>query len=121
MTVIRREFRKMAGCTFAECIQSLRDGRAYRFYTAGMAGYFYKAPHPEDPVQTTLDGAVSAITHWHKSLSVPIPPVLMLHVVSKLLISVDKVACAARGEASVPSNVGAITEAAPVMKLCEMN
>jgi hypothetical protein len=79
MTVIRREFRKMAGCTFAECIQSLRDGRAYRFYTAGMAGYFYKAPHPEDPVQTTLDGAVSAITHWHKSLSVPIPPVLMLH------------------------------------------
>lgn len=50
--------------TFAEVIEQLRDGKAYRFGHANLQGFFYKAPYPEQPSQTDFDGACSAITYW---------------------------------------------------------
>jgi hypothetical protein len=65
--------------TFQEVLNKLRDGKAYKFTLPVLTGYFYKAPFPEDPKQTKLDGAVSAITYYSKSSHRPITPVLMLY------------------------------------------
>ena len=63
--------------TFSEVIETLRDGKAYRFTCPGLAGYFYKAPYPSDPDQTALDGAYSAITFWNGDYRAS--PTLMLY------------------------------------------
>jgi hypothetical protein len=67
------------GLTFAQCIEHLRDGRAYTFSNPNLTGYFYKAPFPEDPAQTRLDGACSAITYHDKATHEPATPTLMLY------------------------------------------
>lgn len=65
--------------TFQEVIEKLRDGKAYIFTNANLAGYFYKAPHPEDHKQTNIDGAVSAITYYDKITNAKASPTLMLY------------------------------------------
>jgi hypothetical protein len=64
--------------TFNDIIETLRSGKAYRFTRPGLAGYFYKAPFPEDRRQTKLDDAVSAITYWDKRHQ-KASPTLMLY------------------------------------------
>lgn len=80
MAVIARNF-PLSGrrLTFKQCVERLRDGRAYVFATDGMRGYFYKAPFPEDVAQTCIDGACSAITHYDKQTHRPSMPTLMLY------------------------------------------
>ena len=63
---------------FDEVLEKLRDGKAYKFTKPELAGFFYKAPFPEDPKQTKLDGACSAITYWGKN-NQRITPTLMLY------------------------------------------
>ncbi len=63
--------------TFAEVIETLRDGKGYRFNTSGMSGYFYKAPFPEEDTHTKRDGALSAITYWENGRKAT--PTLMLY------------------------------------------
>lgn len=67
------------GLTFAQCIEQLRDGRAYIFTNPNLKGYFYKAPHPAVAEQTQLDGALSAITYYDKQTHEPAMPTLMLY------------------------------------------
>lgn len=64
--------------TFSEVIDMLSDGLARVFTTEHMSGYFYKAPFPDDPDQTLLDGACSAITYWRKSDHTPMSPTMLL-------------------------------------------
>lgn len=65
--------------TFRQVLEILRDGRARRFTTENLTGYFYKAPFPSDEKQTELDGAHSAITYWDKQTHERASPTLMLY------------------------------------------
>ena len=65
--------------TFAEIIERLKDGKAYTFTTPHLAGYFYKAPFPEDTKQSDIDKACSAITYYNKLTNKPDTPTLMLY------------------------------------------
>lgn len=63
--------------TFAQVIETLRDGKGYRFHTSGMLGYFFKAPFPAEDAHTKRDGALSAITYWEGGRKAT--PTLMLY------------------------------------------
>lgn len=65
--------------TFTEVIEKLRDGNAYIFTHPHLTGYFYKAPFPEQPEQTAIDSACSAISYYDKSTNTPAMPMLMLY------------------------------------------
>jgi hypothetical protein len=66
--------------TFQQCIDRLRDGRAYVFTNPGLKGYFYKAPsYPEDIRQTEFDGESSAITYYNKATNEPMMPTLRMY------------------------------------------
>lgn len=62
---------------FPNIIEQLADGKAYVFFTSGMKGYFFKAPHPEQEQHTQRDGAISAITYWEDGVKAS--PTLMLY------------------------------------------
>ena len=66
-----------SGLSFPEVIEILRDGKGYRFSTEGMAGYFFKAPFPDQEAHTKRDGALSAITYWEHGKKAS--PTLMLY------------------------------------------
>lgn len=66
-----------SGLSFPAIIEILRDGKGYRFSTAGMSGYFFKAPFPEQLEHTKRDGALSAITYWQNGKKAS--PTLMLY------------------------------------------
>lgn len=65
--------------TFQQVIDKIRDGKAYTFTNDNLAGYFYKAPYPEQDKQTKLDGACSAITYYNKMTNKSEMPTLMLY------------------------------------------
>lgn len=65
--------------TFQECIEKIRDGKAYIFTNPNLKGYFYKAPFPSKDDQTEIDGAYSAITYYDKRTNEPATPTLMLY------------------------------------------
>lgn len=63
--------------TFNEVITKLCDGKRYIFGHDNLLGYFHKAPHPANPKDTAIDGAVSAITYYINDK--PGMPTLMLY------------------------------------------
>lgn len=68
---------------FNKVIEKLRDGKAYKFGHKYLNGFFYKAPFPEDPEQTEIDGSSSAITYWKfddkNQVNILASPILMLY------------------------------------------
>lgn len=76
---------------FMDCINKLRDGKAYAFSHPNLLGYFYKAPFPEDQAQTELDEACSAITYWVDNR--PAMPIMLLDDFDRDDWNINQVTC----------------------------
>lgn len=63
--------------TFAQVLETLRDGHGYAFGHHNLKGCFYKAPYPAQDEHTERDGALSAITFWRDGQRAM--PTLMLY------------------------------------------